>query len=91
MPYKSDTAGDASAGVEGNISSTEPLYLAYSDSEGFYGGVSFKGGTLSSDTDANVAYYDQFLTNKEILFEGKAKPGPSATQLAERLAEYSKQ
>ena len=76
--------------MEGAVSSTEPLYLVYTDSEGLYGGVSVKGGSIDSDTEANIAYYGEFVTNKEILFDGKGQPGAAAKKLAERLADFSK-
>jgi lipid-binding SYLF domain-containing protein len=85
----SGTAGTASGGAEGTVSSEEQLMQVYSDSEGLYGGVAVKGGSVSPDTDANVAYYDQALTAKEILFENKAKPGEAATQLAKKIKESS--
>jgi lipid-binding SYLF domain-containing protein len=84
------TAGNSSAGAEGTLSSVEPLVLVYTDSEGLYGGAAIKGGTLAPDTDANVVYYGQALTSKEILFENKVKPTPAATELAQTINEFAK-
>ncbi len=83
------TAGNASGGVEGSVSSEEQLMQVYSDTEGLYGGAAIKGGSVAPDSDANVAYYDQALTAKEILFEKKAKPSKAASQLAKKITEYS--
>lgn len=85
----SGTAGESTAKEEGTVSNQEQLMLIYSDTGGLYGGVSIKGGAVSPDTDANLAYYGQFLTAKEILFENKVKPTEAAAQLSKKLTEYS--
>jgi lipid-binding SYLF domain-containing protein len=86
----SGTAGSSSARTEGTISSTEPLMLVYSDTGGLYGGVAVKGGALSPDTDANVAYYGQYLTTAEILFDRKVKTSEAATEVARKFDQFSK-
>jgi lipid-binding SYLF domain-containing protein len=87
----SGTAGNASGKADGTVpSDTGQLVMIYSDSSGLYGGVSIKGGDLSPDTDANVAYYGQSLTPKEILFEHKVKPSDTAITLANQLDQFSK-
>ena len=73
-----------------SVSSNEPLTLVYSDTARLYGGVSIHGDALSPDSHANVAYYGQYLTTPEILFEGKAKPTEAAINLAQKLDEYSR-
>ena len=84
------TAGNSSGGEEGAVSSTEQLTLIYTDTSGLYGGAAIKGGSLSPDPDADTAYYGQFLTSKEILFDHKVKPTEAATQLARKITEYTK-
>ena len=64
--------------------------LVYSDSTGLYGGAAIKGGSLSADTNANVAYYGQYLTPREILYDNKGKPSDAAMDLARKLAQPSK-
>lgn len=88
----SGTAGEASAGVEGTVPTdkAEPLVLVYADKEGLYGGAAIKGGAVAPDSDANVAYYDQFVTAREILFENKVKPTEAAAELAAKLERYEK-
>jgi SH3 domain-containing YSC84-like protein 1 len=87
----SGTAGNSSGKAEGTVGSdTQPLMLYYTDAEGLYGGVAVKGGTLSSDAEANIAYYGQYWTAKEILFEKKAKPSERATALAQKITQASK-
>jgi lipid-binding SYLF domain-containing protein len=86
----SGTAGNSTSGVESSFSSTEPLVLVYTDTAGLYGGVAVKGGALSPDTDADVAYYGQYLTMGQILFEHRVKPSEVAVQLAQKLDLYSK-
>jgi SH3 domain-containing YSC84-like protein 1 len=87
----SGTAGNASGKADGTVpSDTGQVVMMYSDSSGLYGGVSIKGGDLSPDADANVAYYGQSLTPKEILFDQKVKPSDTATALAKQLDQSSK-
>ena len=64
--------------------------MVYTDATGLYGGAAIKGGALSPDTDANVAYYGQSLTPREILFDKKGKPTEAATNLAQKLTQHSK-
>ena len=87
----SGTAGNAAGKADGSVpTDTGQVVMVYSDSTGLYGGVSVKGGDLSPDVDANVAYYGQSLTPKEILFEQKVKPSDTATALAQQLTQFSK-
>ena len=87
----SGTAGNASGKAEGNVTddSSKPMLL-YSDATGLYGGAAVKGGTLSPDIDANVTYYGQSLTPKEILFDNKVKPSETATDLIQKINQSSK-
>jgi SH3 domain-containing YSC84-like protein 1 len=86
----SGTAGNQTGSAEGTANTTEPLSLVYTDKEGLYGGAAIKGDAISPDTDANVAYYGDYLTTKEILFDHKAKPTPASQELAKKLDQYSK-
>ncbi len=87
----SGTAGNASGKADGTIpSDTGQMVMVYSDSSGLYGGAAIKGGDLSPDADANVAYYGQSLTPKQILFENKGKPSDQAVALAKQLDQFSK-
>ena len=84
------TAGDSSAGAEGNVATKEKSVLIYDEREGLFGGAALKGGALSPDTDANLAYYGEPVTVKEILFEKKVKPTEEAEKFAARITEFSK-
>ena len=84
------TAGDSSAGAEGNVTTKEKSILIYDEREGLFGGAALKGGALSPDTDANLAYYGEPVTVKEILFEKKVKPTEEAEKFAARITEFSK-
>ena len=87
----SGTAGNSSGKAEGTITDDQKqLMLVYSDSTGLYGGAAIKGGALSPDTDANVAYYGQSLTPREILFDKKGKPSDAATDLVKKITQSSK-
>jgi SH3 domain-containing YSC84-like protein 1 len=89
----SGTAGDSSGGVQGSFSSSEPPVLTYTDTSGLYGGVAIKGGALSPDNDANIAYYGTYLTFKEIVLDNKdtkLKPSQAALDLVKRLNDWAK-
>ncbi len=86
----SGTAGNNSGGTEGTISSGEPLMLVYSDREGLYGGAALKGDALTPDTEADVAYYGQYLALREILFDQKVKPSAAASELTTKLEQFTK-
>jgi lipid-binding SYLF domain-containing protein len=84
------TAGDSSAGAEGNVAPQEPSVLVYDDRKGLYGGAAIKGGAMAPDETANRVYYEKAVTLSEILFENKVKPTEAAAQLAGKIAERSK-
>ncbi len=84
------TAGNNSAGAEKNINSPDQSVLVYAERSGFYGGVAFKGGTLSDDRNANEVYYDRFITLPDILFDHKVEPTQAARALAHKISEFSR-
>jgi SH3 domain-containing YSC84-like protein 1 len=84
------TAGNATAGAGGTVSSQERPVLFYDDRAGLYGGAAIKGGAFSPDEDANRTYYDRFVTMKDILFDRVVKPSQSALDLAASLDAYSR-
>jgi len=87
----SGTAGNASGKAEGTVSSdSQTLIQVYSDATGLYGGAALKGGAVSPDSAANVAYYGQGLSPKEILFDKKPKPSEAAIALAQKIAQAAK-
>jgi lipid-binding SYLF domain-containing protein len=79
------TGGDASEGVEGSLSSTEQPMVVYSARKGLYGGVAIKGGSITPDEDANYAYYLQWITMQDILFDKKAKVTDSVKALEAQI------
>jgi lipid-binding SYLF domain-containing protein len=87
----SGTAGNSTGKAEGTVSSdNQELIQVYGDATGLYGGAAIKGGAISPDTDANVAYYDQGLTPKEILFDKKPKASEAALTLAQKIVQAAK-
>jgi lipid-binding SYLF domain-containing protein len=86
----SGTAGNTSGKAEGVVGGPEPLMLVYTDRSGLYGGAALKGDALSPNTEANLAYYGQYLTTRDILVDGKAKPTEAAKQLADKIDQYAK-
>lgn len=83
------TAGDVSTGAEGTVSSNESPVMVYDDRNGLFGGAAVKGGAIAPDHEANLVYYGEPVTMKEILFEKKVKPTPTGSKLAKQLTEYS--
>ncbi len=84
------TAGDSTAGAEGTVASLERSVIVYSERQGLFGGAAIKGDAISPDTDADIAYYGQYLTMREILIERKVQRTPVATELTQKLAQYAK-
>jgi SH3 domain-containing YSC84-like protein 1 len=85
----SGTAGKESAAAEGTVTA-EPLILVYNDREGLYGGAAIKGDAITPDTDANLAYYGDYLTTEEILLGHKVKPSPAAVELAKKIEQRAR-
>ncbi len=84
------TAGDTSSGVKGTSNSTDAVVLVYDDSRGLFGGAAIKGDSINPDSDANLAYYGDSFTMKEIISGEKAKTTPTVDGLIKQLDEYSK-
>jgi len=84
------TAGNNSSRAEGKIVSPYQSVLVYDDHNGFYGGVSFKNGSLAPNANDNKVYYGQYESMSDILFDGKVERTPSAETLARKISEYSK-
>ena len=85
----SGTAGNQSGGTEGTAS-YNPMVKVYTDKEGLFGGAAIKGDAIKPDSDANLAYYGQYLMPRDILLGGKVVPGQAATDLQKKLEEFSK-
>jgi SH3 domain-containing YSC84-like protein 1 len=83
------TAGDTSSGVDASVVSTTQPILVYDDRQGLFGGAALKGGAIAPDDEANLLYYGQPLTTKEILFDRKVKATETATTLARKLNEQA--
>jgi len=86
----SGTAGNATGRTEGAISPVERPAMVYSDRHGLYAGAAIKGGSSGRTPNANLVYYKQSLSAKEILFDGKVKPTAAGKQLAQKIIESSK-
>ena len=85
----SGTAGNESGGTEGT-GSYNPMVKVYTDKEGLFGGAAIKGDAIKPDSDANIAYYGQYLAPRDILLGGKVTPGQAATDLANKIQELAK-
>ncbi|HEU5070429.1 MAG TPA: lipid-binding SYLF domain-containing protein [Verrucomicrobiae bacterium] len=83
------TGGNRSEGKEANFTA-EPAVQIYADRTGVFGAAAIKGGAIGPDEKANVAYYHQALTMRDILFAQKVKPSEAATNLAKKLDDYAK-
>ena len=81
------TAGNSTAGVEGNAVPEEPSVLVFDSRTGLFGGAAIKGGSVAPDTKANCIYYGQAITTSEILLDHKVKPTEPASALAKKIVE----
>jgi len=84
------TAGNETGSAEGKFSSSEHPVIVYSDSAGLFGSAAIKGGAIGPDEDANFTYYGKAVTMHDILFDNEVKAGPTAQDLAKRIAEAAK-
>ncbi len=84
------TAGNDSSGVEGDVNAPGNAVVVYDSRQGLFGGVSIKGGAIAPDDHANEVYYHQTVSMHDILFDRKVTPTAAATELAQKLADYSK-
>lgn len=82
------TAGDQSAGVQGNVT-PEHSVIVYDDRQGLFGGAAIKGGAISPDNNANETYYDRFVTMSDILFDQKVKPSETTVALEQKISAAS--
>jgi lipid-binding SYLF domain-containing protein len=85
----SGTAGDDSAGTGATISNVERPVLVYGSQQGLYGGAAIKGGAVTPDEQSNQAYYGQFVTMKDILYDHKVQLTPAATYLIGKISAYA--
>lgn len=85
----SGTAGNASAGAEGSIASTDRPVLIFDDRKGLFGGAAVKGGNLTPDNQANAIYYHRYVSMRDILFDQRGQPTEAAAHLADKLNFYS--
>ena len=51
---------------------------SYSRSKGLFGGVSLKGTIITSDSDANLAYYGHHYTSEDILLTTQVRKTPES-------------
>jgi lipid-binding SYLF domain-containing protein len=83
------TAGNVGGRVQDTTSAAERLVQVYTDSEGLFGGAAIKAGGITPDSNANLAYHDEFLAMKDILVDRKGKSTPAAAELTQKLSQYS--
>ena len=84
------TAGNDTAGVGSKATAPQRYDVqVYADRNGLYGGAFVKNGAILPDSKANLSYYGEPLTMRNILFDNEPKLTPAASGLAEKLSEYS--
>ena len=86
----SGTAGEASGGREGKVSTTSQPVLIYDSRKGLYGGATIQGGSITPDGKANRIYYGQYLTMTDILFDHRVQATEASVDLARKINEYSR-
>ena len=85
------TGGNKTKGKDASFVSPAQSIIVYSDRTGAFGAAAIKGGVIGPDTNANVAYYQQPVSMGDILFDKKVTARPSATGLATKISDYSKE
>lgn len=83
------TGGKDEGGVGESFTEENPV-LVFGESKGLYGGAVVKGGSVSADDKANQAYYGQYYSIKDILFERKVKVSETAAEIAKKVNEAAK-
>jgi SH3 domain-containing YSC84-like protein 1 len=86
----SGTAGNTTVGTGSTFSSIQPSVLVYTDASGLFGGAAVKGGNITPDTKADIAYYGEYVSPGQILFEHKVRTSIAASHLAQVLQNDSK-
>jgi len=84
----SGTANETTGGV-GTQSPSDQAVLIYKDRVGLFGGAVVKGGGLSADADANLVYYGQSFSLRDILFDHKVQPSETASLLINKIHSYA--
>lgn len=84
------TAGNNSSTAEGKIVSAFQSVVVYDDHDGFYAGAAMKAGALAPDDKDNQAYYGQYVSMSDILFDKKIEPTQAAFDLAAKIQDYAK-
>jgi lipid-binding SYLF domain-containing protein len=77
------TAGADTRKVEAGA--PRPSVLVYDDTQGLYGGATFKGGSITADKDANAVYYGGYISVGDIVFGNRAQLSPAAEDLVGSL------
>ena len=78
-PKGRDASADTDAFLRSEI-------LSYSRSRGlFHAGISLEGSTLRADNDANESIYQQKISAREIVLDGKVAVPPSGQMLVNTL------
>src|SRR5262245_26349147 len=64
--------------------------LSYSRSRGLFAGATIEGSTIKEDQDANMRFYGQRFTTRNIVFDSKAKEPDTAVVWLKALEKYAK-
>ena len=83
------TGGSQYAGAQ-TSTKTSPSVVVYSARNGLYAGAAIKGGSISTDNDANQVYYGRPVSADDILFSRQVEPSRAANDLIAKLDQYSR-
>ena len=65
--------------------------LTYSQTKGFFAGISVKGTALKPDSEANTAFYGKGVSVQDILYDGVEGTSEESQTLVQKLTDLSKQ
>jgi len=85
----SATGGSTFAGAQASTATSQSV-VVYSARNGLYAGAAIKGGSISTDNDANQVYYGRPVTMDDILFSRQVAPSPAVSDLIAKIDQYSK-
>ena len=80
------TGGNENYNAEANTVPADSIKV-YSAHHGVFGGASVKGGTLSADDKADMAYYGRNVSMNDILFNGQVQPTPTEDGLINNIGQ----
>lgn len=85
----SETGGNQNSHWQTSTGPSQSV-MVYGEHNGYFGGVSVKGGAISPDNHANEVYYGQPVSMSGILVNHQVQPSRTEEKLLGKISYYSK-